>query len=112
MKLTHEDTGPLSVLTLKGDFTCDHVEQFQSAVDERLGGHARDFVLNLTELDFIDSAGLESLLRLQDTCTELLGQVRLAGVTGNIEQVLRITRLAQRFERLATVEQAVKSLRV
>lgn len=112
MKLTHEDTGHLSVLTLKGDFTCDHVDHFQSVVDERLTSHARDFVLDVGELEFIDSAGLEALLRLQESCNDLLGQVRLVGVTSNFEQILRITRLAPRFEKLGSVEEAVKSLRV
>ena len=40
----------------------------------------RDFVLNVGELEYIDSAGLEALLKLQETCADLLGQVRLTGV--------------------------------
>jgi len=112
MKLTHEDIGQISVLTLKGDFTHDHVGAFRRAVDERVGNQVRDFVVNLSELDFVDSAGLESLLKLQETCADLLGQVRLAGVKGNIEQILRITRLTPRFDLHETVESAVKSLRI
>ncbi len=112
MKLTHEDTGPLSVFTLKGDFTCDHVDHFQSVVDERLAAQTRDFVLDVAELELIDSAGLEALLRLQESCTELLGQMRLVGVNNTLEQILRVTRLTPRFERVETVEEAVKSLRV
>lgn len=112
MKLTHEDIGQLSVLTLKGDLTHDHIGAFQRAVDERIGNQVRDFVVNVVELEFIDSAGLEALLKLQETCTDLLGQVRLAGVKGNIEQILRITRLTPRFDLHPTVEAAVKSLRI
>lgn len=112
MKLTHEDTGQLSVFTLKGDFTCDHVDHFQSVVDERLSAQTRDFVLDVGEVEFIDSAGLEALLRLQESCSELLGQMRLVCVNSTVEQVLRITRLAPRFERAQSVAEAVKSLRV
>jgi anti-anti-sigma factor len=112
MKLTHEDLGQLSVLTLKGEFTGDHAGAFQRAVDERLAGQVRDFVVNVADLEFIDSVGLEALLKLQDTCADLLGQVRLAGVKGNIEQILRITRLTPRFDAHPTVDAAVKSLRI
>lgn len=112
MKLTHEDTGQLSVLTLKGDFTGDHVGAFQRVIDDRLASQVRDFVVNLTELETIDSKGLEALLHLQETCADLLGQIRLAGTKSHIEQILRITRLSGRFEKFATVDEAVNSLRI
>lgn len=112
MKLTHEDTGQLSVITLKGDFTSDHVGVFQRTVEDRMNHQIRDFIINLTELEFVDSKGLEALLQLQETCADLLGQIRLAGASGAVEQILRITRLAPHFEKFATVEEAVNSLRV
>lgn len=112
MKLTHEDAGQLSVFTLKGDFTCDHLDLFQRTVDERFENQVRDFVIDVAGLEFIDSQGLEAMLALQDRCSDLLGQVRLAGAAGNLEQILRITRLASRFEQYPTVEEAVKSLRM
>lgn len=100
------------MLTLKGDFTSDHLDLFQRTIDERFEKQTRDFVVNLSELEFIDSKGLESLLQLQESCVDLLGQVRLAGATGPVEQILRITRLAPRFEQYKTVDEAMKSLRI
>lgn len=112
MKLTHQNDNQLSVLTLKGEFTADDVEQFERNVEDRLAAQARDFVLDLAELEFIDSAGLEALLKLQETCGDLLGQMRLAGACGNVEQILRMTRLTPRFDLRQSVEDAVKSLRI
>ncbi len=112
MKLHHEDTGQMSVLSLKGDFTCDHIDLFHRTVEERIDAQVRDFVVDLSEVEFIDSKGLESLLSLQDSCADLLGQVRLAAVQSNVEQILRVTRLAPRFEQYATVPEAVNSLRI
>lgn len=112
MKLHHEDTGQLSVFTLKGDLTSEHIDLFDRTVRDRIDAQVRDFVLDLSEVEFIDSKGLESLLALQDTCADLLGQVRLAGVKDNLEQILRVTRLMSRFEQCATVEEAINSLRI
>ena len=112
MKLHHEDTGQLSVFTLKGDFTCEHVDIFDRTVRDRIDAQVRDFVLDLSEVEFIDSKGLESLLAMQETCADLLGQVRLAGMKDNLEQILRVTRLTPRFQQCATVEEAINSLRI
>ncbi len=112
MKLHHEDSGQLSVLTFKGDLTCDHIDLLERTVRDCIDAQVRDFVLDLSEVEFIDSKGLESLLSLQETCSDLLGQVRLAGVGNNLEDIFRVTRLLPRFEHHATVEEATNSLRI
>ena len=83
MKLSQETLGNACVLHLKGDLTVDHIDQFQNAVDERLGKQARDFVIEMTEVEVVDSKALEALLKLQESCGERLGQVRLVGESAN-----------------------------
>jgi anti-sigma B factor antagonist len=112
MKLSHEDYDHLTVLALHGDFTADDVDAFRQGVGERMGRQVRDFVLDVREVEFIDSRGLETLLWLQEQCGEKLGQVRLAGATPNLEKILQVTRLAPRFDRHPGVDAAIKSLRI
>lgn len=111
MKLSHEDYDQLTVLELRGDLTSDQTEAFRKAAQNRMDSNIRDFVLNVQEMEFVDSKGLESLLWLQECCGEKLGQVRLAGTTENVTRILDITRLAARFDSHQTVESAIKSLR-
>ncbi len=112
MKLSQENLGNTCVFHLKGDLTIDHIDQFQSAVDERLGKQARDFVIEMAEVEVVDSKALEALLKLQEACGERLGQIRLVGVSSNVEQILKITRLGTQFERVSTVDEAIRSLRI
>jgi len=111
MKLTHEDQHELTVLTLKGELTGGEPDRLRRAAIERLDARVRDFVLDLEGLDGIDSQGLESLLWLQDQCADRLGQVRLASCPQHVRDVLRITRIASRFECHDDVGAAVQSLR-
>ena len=110
MKMTFEDYGQTTVMTLHGDLTADEVSMFRKAATERLEQQVRDFVLDVANVEFIDSRGLETLLWLQETCAENLGQIRLAGVTANVGTILRITRLAPHLECQDDVDAAVKSL--
>jgi anti-sigma B factor antagonist len=112
MKLSHEDYEHLTVLTLKGDLTADHTDAFRKAALERLSDNARDFVVDLSQTEFIDSRGLETLLWLQEACGEKLGQLRLAGAGGYVAKILEITRLAARFDRHEDIDAAIKSLRI
>lgn len=110
MKLSYEDKGPVTVLSIRGDLSVEETDNFQRETLQRIEQDVRDFVIDLESLDFIDSSGLESLLWLQDKCAELLGQVRLAACPDHIRKVLEVTRLAGRFDCHPDVDAAVQSL--
>ena len=110
MKLTFEDYDQLTVMTLDGDLTADDVGLFRQVATQRLEQQVRDFVLDLDNVEFVDSQGLETLLWLQDTCAENLGQIRLAAPSDNVSTILRITRLAAQLECQPDIEAAIKSL--
>jgi stage II sporulation protein AA (anti-sigma F factor antagonist) len=112
MKLNCEDYDQVSVVTVQGDLTADHTEEMRRVAGDRLDkGQARDFVIDLSEVEFVDSQALETLLWLQETCGEALGQVRLVGAQPNVSKILEITRLAARFDCHHDVDAALRSLR-
>lgn len=111
MKFSHENYDQLTVMSLRGDLTAEVVEELRRVTQARFDENIRDVVLDLAAVDFIDSKGLESLLAMQESCAERLGQVRLAAPCDNVKKILEITRLSPRFDTHADVESAIKSLR-
>lgn len=111
MKLSYQDYEHVTVLTLSGDYTVDDIEQFKRIVSERRAVGVRDVLLDCEALEFVDSAGLESWLRLQEQCGEKGGQVRLIHPDDVVKKILSLTRLDLAFETHPTVEAAVRSLR-
>jgi stage II sporulation protein AA (anti-sigma F factor antagonist) len=108
MTLSFQDHDQLTVMTVQGNLVAD---QMRKAVTGKLEAHTRDFVLDLTDMPFVDSQGLETLLWMQDQCADQLGQVQLAACQDTVQQILTITRLASRFDCHDDVEAAIKSLR-
>ena len=111
MKLSAEDYDQITVLTIEGDVTADEIDQVRKAATDKMAHDVRDFVIDLTAVEFVDSTGLETLLWLQEQCGEKLGQVRLAGASETVHKIFDITRLASRFDCHDEVESALKSLR-
>lgn len=111
MKLAHENYDQLSVLTLRGELTADQVEELRNLAHQLMASHIRDFVLDVSGMEFVDSKGLETLLWLQEQSGERLGQVRLAAPTENVNKILEMTRLAPRIDCHPDVDSAIKSLR-
>lgn len=111
MKLSYEDHGAITVLTLSGELTADQADAFRRSVSERFNCGARDVILNIEHLTLVDSAGLELLLWLLDEVGERTGQVRLVRPDDMVRKILELTRLDRRFDIHATLESAGKSLR-
>ena len=121
MKITEESYGQAVLLICSGELTADSLDAFRAAVEQiehRFGNGADqpdatvagDLVLNLEAVPFVDSAGLEYLLDLQERFAEKLGRVKLANLNENIAKILEITRLDNAFERFEDVSEAVKAM--
>jgi anti-anti-sigma factor len=111
MKLSYEDHGPITVLTVSGELTADQVEAFRRACLDRFADGVRDIVLNLEYLTFVDSAGLEVLLWIIDEASQRNGQLRLVKPDPTVSKILEISRLDRRFNIHQSIETAAKSLR-
>ena len=111
MKLSFHEYGPVVVLTISGEYTADDVGQLERVVHERIAAGAKHVMLNCEHLEFIDSKGLESWLRIRDQVVERNGQVRIINPDENIEKILEVTRHEKSFETLPSLEAAVRSVR-
>jgi anti-anti-sigma factor len=110
MNLTQQDHEHLTVFRVRGELAGESCDGFRRATLSRMDAQIRDFVLDLSETEFVDSQGLETLLWLQEVAGERLGQVRLAGVSDSVRRILEVTRLASRFDARSDVESAIRSL--
>lgn len=66
-----------------------------------------DIVLQLEQVDFVDSSGLGALVRLSQTARSKGGILSLACVPATIRKTLEITHLRSQFELHDSVEEAI-----
>jgi anti-sigma B factor antagonist len=66
-----------------------------------------DVVLQLEQLEFIDSSGLGALMRLMQAARSNGGDLKLSGVPPNIRKTLEMTHLLAQFETYDSVEEAI-----
>jgi anti-sigma B factor antagonist len=103
--------GPLDghgVIRLKGPLTMENLSPFQNAV---LGEDATStMILDLTDVPYIDSAGLGSLMRAYVTRSKAGRRFVLAGVNKRVQKLFEITRVEPLFLIFSTLEEAVAAL--
>jgi anti-sigma B factor antagonist len=66
-----------------------------------------DVVLQLDDVEFVDSSGLGALVRLMQSARAKGGDLKLSGVPERIRKTLQMTGLLSQFETYDTVEEAI-----
>ena len=98
------------VLTIDGDLAGDDAAALRRAVEAVLtAGKLSDVVVDLEKTEFIDSAGLESLVWARRQLDAADGRLKLAGLDEHCRKIFEITRLAPQFECHADVAAAMKN---
>ena len=109
MKIPWQNYNDVTVVELRGTVDADSSEPLRSAITEIIAGPRAGIVLNMSEVDFLDSQGLELLLWVRDYCRQNRVPLRLAGLVENCAKILEITRLQDEFDRHTELAEAVKS---
>lgn len=109
MNTTTEKMGQAAVFHCVGDLTVDSLEAFRHVLDHALeDSQVRDAVLDFHGVPFVNSAGWECLLELQERLAQRLGQVKLVGMDENVAKILEMTRLTEAFDCYGDLAVAVK----
>jgi anti-sigma B factor antagonist len=94
-------TGELDVLT---------VPAARAEIRRALEGESRPLVIDLSDVPFMDSAGLSLLLFSARQCRSRQERVALAGLNGRVRQTLSITGLLHLFSVYSTPMEAIHAL--
>lgn len=109
MKIKTQDYNAVTVIELQGDLDGDFIQLFQDTISDTIAANKSGIVLDMSNIGFIDSEGLEQLLWARDYCNDNNCQFRLAGLDEGCKKILEITRLEKEFDRYSELAEAVKS---
>jgi anti-sigma B factor antagonist len=110
MKIDVQNYNDVAVLQMQGELDSDSVELLGNAIAGIIDARKTGIVLDMSDLEFIDSTGLGELLRTREMCSQNNCQLRLAGLNETLAKILEVTRLNKEFQCYAETAGAVKSL--
>ena len=110
MKIGSYQVGRVTVVVPREAIVQGEVDDVRHAVEQTATSGSGWVVMDLSEVPFIDSAGLELLCELQQLCIDNRGRLKLAVASEICSEILRLTDLAGRFETYDSVEEAARSV--
>ena len=109
MQIETQHQGAVTVIKPHGPLNVDEIESMREALREAIGTSLGRFVIDLTEVPFIDSAGLELLLDTTDQLDQSGQTLHLCGAMDTLREVFDITEVGSHFDLFEDTTTAVRS---
>jgi anti-sigma B factor antagonist len=112
MTLTPRRLDDVVILDLSGRITIgEGTLMLRDQIHKLLDAGETKFLLNLADVDYIDSSGLGELVSSFTTVRNKGGQLKLLNLTRRVRDLLQITKLLTVFEAFDNETEALKSLK-
>jgi anti-sigma B factor antagonist len=112
MKIDIRTVGDVRVLDCSGKITLGEGTMFiRNTVREVLHSGAQKIVLNLADINYIDSSGVGELVSTYTSVVNSGGQLKLLSLTKKIRELLTITKLLTVFETYDDEKAAIASFK-
>lgn len=109
--LTHEELAPnIHVITVAGEIHVSTAPGFSEQLNASIRDDSPTVVLDLTDVDFIDSTGLSVLLNGLRRVTRQQGRMVLVATNPTVLRLFEITRLDSTFDIRSTRDEALRAV--
>ena len=107
MQVNFKTQKNILIIAVNGSIDSNTAPEVQEKVLEA-SADSKNVILDLTEVDFVSSAGLRVILMVYRQIKSKDGKVVLVGVSEEIKDVMTVTGFANFFEMVDVVENALK----
>jgi anti-anti-sigma factor len=110
MKFAKKQIEPgIVVLEMTGRFLMGpDCRQVESAVEEHIALDQKSFIFDLSGIEHVDSAAVGQIVKSYSRLKKCGGTLRLAGVKGMVDGVLKLTQVNKVIEVYPTAQEAAK----
>ena len=109
MNINLRNYNDVTVIELKDQFAKASADSFDDLIKRAVDSRKTGIVIDMTNVNFIDSAGLQKLIWARNFSNNSRSQLRLTGLNENCCDILRITRLDGNFDCYESLTDAIKS---
>ena len=110
MQIHQRMVGDVTIVDLNGKMTLGEGDELlRDKVNSLIQQGQKKIILNLSEVPYIDSAGLGEVVRTYTTVSRQGGSLKLLNLTKRIQDLLAITKLLTVFETFENEQDAIKS---
>ena len=108
MHIRQEEKEGVCVCYVKGEINLDTIDELNKYLKKIVSGRSRKVLLDLKEVDYIDSAGFACLIQFSRDLDAIEGVLFLSSLSPKIRSLFAITKLENAFKLYESEEEALE----
>ncbi len=110
IKTKTELNGKIAIIEIRGSLVGDgDTDKFRSAYQDFIEQGNKCLIVNLGKVNYMNSSGIGAIISAYTSYKKSAGEVKLAGITNNVQNLLAVTKLIDIFDVHETVDEAIDS---
>ena len=108
--ITDLENDDIAIIRLNGELVVSEVDKLRNEVRDIIGRNIYKIILDMSEIDFIDSSGIGLLVEILKTLNKYNGgQLKLVNLNRQVKEILRKIQLYSIFEIHSSEDEALES---
>lgn len=108
MQINERKVDEVTILELSGEIDINTSPQVRKAFDQLIKDQRKKILLNFTQVTYIDSSGLATLVEMLQRLKRFGGGLRLCNLSEKVRALFEITKLDRIFSIFPSEEEALK----
>lgn len=108
--ITDFENDDIAIIRLNGDLVVSEVEKLRNEVRDIIGRNIYKIILDMSEINFIDSSGIGLLVEILKTLSKYDGgQLKLVNLNMQVKEILKQIQLYAIFDIHSSEDEALES---
>ena len=108
MQINERKVDEVTILELSGEIDINTSPEVRKAFEQLIKEQRKKVLLNFTEVTYIDSSGLATLVEMLQRLKRFGGTLRLCGLSEKVRGLFEITKLDRLFSIFSSEEESLK----
>jgi anti-sigma B factor antagonist len=110
MELKIRKNGETYIIDVNGEMDLYNSYKLKELVMKMLEKKVGRFIINLENVDYIDSSGIGALIYICSTIKKMNNKLAIANIHGSVKKVIELTKLMGYFPIAATIDEALQRM--
>ncbi|MBU1366813.1 MAG: STAS domain-containing protein [Candidatus Omnitrophica bacterium] len=109
MKITEEKKDDIVICKVQGEVNLDTSPDLRKRFDSFISSNTKKIIINFSDVPYIDSSGLATLIELLQRLRKIDGKFRICNMSEKVRSIFEITKLCKLFEIFDTQSAALEN---
>ncbi|NQT33502.1 MAG: STAS domain-containing protein [Candidatus Omnitrophica bacterium] len=109
MQINSEKKNDISIIRVSGNVDIQTSPDMKKYLDKEITGENNKIVIDLKDVDYVDSSGLATLVEVLKSLRAVSGKLKLTNLSPKVKGLFEITKLNNLFDIYGDEEEALNS---